>query len=599
MNEELDVSKIIAETLTNLVEKNISKIYGSIKGFFSDSLLKTEVEIGTAFKKYLRKACKKYSQIKTLLYRDAPKYIYDFYECNYLAQKSKLLSACDINNVLDISHFIVVSGTAGIGKSTMLKHFFINTINVTDLIPIFVELKSINNRRLTLFDCMYESMHNLGFSLEKDYFEYALKSGCFVLLLDGYDEISEKEELFQEIDALCDKYSDNYFIVTSRPSDDFISWQRFTILGSRPFTKEQAINLVRKIDYNKEIKQVFLDQLEDHLYDTHSSFASNPLLLNIMLLTFESYAEIPDKLHIFYANAFETLFTKHDATKGGYKRGLKCKLASDCFQNSLSEFCFKSYAHRKMIFNRTELEEILRSIKGLQDIDKNEYIEDLITSVCILYVEGLNYQFTHRSFQEYFTAVFLKNLDDELQGKTCMQLIKSKSNSISHDSVFSMLFDMNKERFEKNIIIPFLDEYIRDVESSDDKLRTIFNTDYTGVIVHEGEDENDKPGIGYTIKAGHSFTLRNFIFHKYGSYLNRKKENDHYYEMSIINHINVNYGVDNELDYDQIVSDKTLSDYFLSINGYFDFIYNESRILLNEIQKRQEETSLDIDSLFN
>ena len=64
----------------------------------------------------------------------------------------------------------------------------------------------------------------------------------------------------------------------------------------------------------------------------HESFASNPLLLNIMLLTYDNYADIPEKLHLFYSNAFETLYIKHDATKGGYKREFKTKLSSDDFK---------------------------------------------------------------------------------------------------------------------------------------------------------------------------------------------------------------------------------------------------------------------------
>jgi hypothetical protein len=62
-----------------------------------------------------------------------------------------------------------------------------------------------------------------------------------------------------------------------------------------------------------------------------------------MLLTFDSYAQIPDKLYIFYSNAFETMFFKHDATKSGFKRQLKSDLSFDDFKNVFSIFCFHTY----------------------------------------------------------------------------------------------------------------------------------------------------------------------------------------------------------------------------------------------------------------
>lgn len=45
-----------------------------------------------------------------------------------------------------------------------------------------------------------------------------------------------------------------------------------------------------------------------------------------MLLTFEQYAEVPSKMHIFYREAFAALSVKHDASKGAYKRVLKTGL---------------------------------------------------------------------------------------------------------------------------------------------------------------------------------------------------------------------------------------------------------------------------------
>ena len=80
-----------------------------------------------------------------------------------------------------------------------MKHLFINELEKKDLIPIFVELKDINNieKNYDIIDLVFGKLETLGSTIKKDYLEYALKSGCFLFLFDGYDEIiSEKKNPF-------------------------------------------------------------------------------------------------------------------------------------------------------------------------------------------------------------------------------------------------------------------------------------------------------------------------------------------------------------------------------------------------------------------
>ena len=45
----------------------------------------------------------------------------------------------------DVTDFIIIQGTGGIGKSTLMKHLFINELEQKSLIPVFLELKDIND----------------------------------------------------------------------------------------------------------------------------------------------------------------------------------------------------------------------------------------------------------------------------------------------------------------------------------------------------------------------------------------------------------------------------------------------------------------------
>lgn len=456
-NTGLDWNSVI----TKLILAHEQAFFKALSSAAKDRYSKAQVNFGGAFKTYLTRAMDKYSKVKTLLYRNSPRYLYEFYEFNDIEAEDHEIIECDhISAVLDYSKFSIVIGDGGSGKTMLMRHFFINALQESDFIPIFVELRNIDETT-SVFDYVYKCLSVLGFELEKDFFEYALKQGMFLILLDGYDEIKSaaKETFFFRLEEFCDMYCENNFIMSSRKNGSFIGWQRFTIYQIKPLTKRRALDLIDKLDYDTEIREKFHIQLDKELFNKYESFASNPLLLTIMLMTFDQYAEIPEKLHVFYACAFDAMYSMHDATKGGYKRELKSGLTSDQFKDVFSRFCFRTYIKGLFQFSRTDiLHHIGEAGSSISDFDASAYFEDLQVAVCLLCEEGLDYQFTHRSFQEYFTAYYLNMLDDEKQKKACRYLLKASGANLDADKALDMLRDMGEDRFEKNYIVPVLEE---------------------------------------------------------------------------------------------------------------------------------------------
>ena len=100
----------------------------------------------------------------------------------------------------------------------------------------------------------------LGSTMKPSCLEYAFQSGCFFVLLDGYDEIhTDKQGQFvKRLEAFCDKFSENYYILSSRPCSEFVEFQRFLVLSTLPLSKEQAVSLIQKIDLTWRLKTAFL-----------------------------------------------------------------------------------------------------------------------------------------------------------------------------------------------------------------------------------------------------------------------------------------------------------------------------------------------------
>lgn len=458
---EIDNNEVLTNAAVKIVEDTALGIWNKIKEFFCDVSAHEQIELGYAYDEYIKNTGDKNSKIKTLIYRHIPKDLYSFYECVGVKYGNQVIDTTSINNILDVSNKVIITGTGGIGKTTMLKHLFLNTISDTVYIPVMIELRSTNSmevEKISMHDIIFSNLVNNGFKMEEKYFDYSIESGGYVILLDGFDEINKGkiQKVTEEIKNFSTRYPQNRYILTSRPTDSFVGWNDYTEMQAMKLTKEQALSLINKIEFDEKVKGVFYKELDERLYEKYKSFASNPLLLTIMLLTFDNHASIPDKLNDFYEQAFATLFNMHDATKEAYVRDIRTGLGCEDFKMVFAYFCFKSYFESDTEFNEIQLRKYLEMCKKKFpsiSFKIDDFLIDLTQSVCMLIKEGMNYRFTHRSFQEYFAAWYTCKLVDEDQVDLLSNWIK-ESDAINSDSYFTMLFNLQSEKVNKIILCP-------------------------------------------------------------------------------------------------------------------------------------------------
>lgn len=460
-----DAKEVLTQNVTVFSESATVRLWNRVKGFFVDAISHEEINLGYAYESYLNNTCEKYRKIKTLIYRHTPKDLYDFYECIGVSNSGKTILTDSINNLLRVSNKIIITGTGGIGKTILLKHLFLNTVDTTNRIPVLVELRGLNSleiKDISLYQVIFNTLSANGFCMEEKYFEYSMKKGAYIILLDGYDEINRDKEqkVSSEVLELSSKYLENSYIISSRPSDVFIGWHEFTEMQAKNMSKEQALSLISKIDFEEVVKERFYRELDERLYDKYTSFASNPLLLTIMLLTFDSRASIPDNLNDFYEQAFATLFNMHDATKDSYVRDIRSGLGCEDFKLVFAYLCFKSYFRGRYEFSESSLNQYILECREkfpLLQFVPGDFKDDLVSSVCMLVKEGIDYRFSHRSFQEYFAAWYTCKLTDDVQVRLLTNWMKESDSSIT-DFYFDMLFNLQSEKVNKVILRPALME---------------------------------------------------------------------------------------------------------------------------------------------
>lgn len=511
MNNNLDVNKISAEVITDLAKTTAQTLYQKVRDYVTDIQKKEEIDFGYAYENYLKYAKTTHEKVKTLLYRHAAKDIYSFYECVGLNRNEDIIDTADINNVLEIGNKIIVTGTGGSGKSVMMKHFFLNILETTHYVPVLIELRGLNEydeKGINLEEYIYEVMGTLKFKIERKYFEYSLETGCYVILLDGFDEVKNEisNSVTNQIVAMSKKYPENHYILSSRPLEEFMGWNQFEELHAMPLSKEQALSLINKIEYDQIIKDKFYKELDEYLYEKYETFASNPLLLTIMLLTFESRASIPDKLNDFFEQAFTTLFHTHDATKGGYKRDIRSKLGYEDFKAVFSYFCFKSFFNSDYKFSENKALEYIGAAKQKRIIDtyfnSMDYLKDLTNSVCMLIHEGLEFRFSHRSFQEYFAALYTVQLSDSQQ-KRFLKLWLQDNSYRSTSNYLDMLYELQPLRFVKNIISPAIRELQEKFKKNNESEEWLIGYLYEDVGIRKYTNGEKRCAV----------TIKNFYYH--------------------------------------------------------------------------------------
>lgn len=451
------------------------------------------------YQDYIEGIKHKYSKMKTLLYSDYDRDFYSFYICNDLKSSFSSISSVDESgectdyispkNIRDCSgNRTLIVGTGGLGKSMMMRHLLLYSADQYEIsrqLPILIQLKNYSLDK-DLFTLILDTVNS--FKIEKISKEQLIETfidGDSILLLDGLDEI--KSDLLnrfeRDIEDFSDKFSSTTIFMSSRPFKSFISYVGFSTVLLQPFTLNKSLKLVKKLEFRPDepdIKKRFYNAVRNELYLTHQDFIENPLLLTIMLLTFEQYAEVPAKRYMFYKEAFDTLAQKHDATKGAYQRIFKTGLSAFQLSDYIAAFCAKTYIDEKYEFTRLEICDTFSDLMIVKnsvamDFTVEDFIYDLVNNVCLLYEEGDSFHFTHRSFQEYFCAVhFSKKKDKDLYRVGKMFENKQKSTQ-SDDQAFSMLYAMIPDKVEEYVFLPYLNSVFENAEDTRSYLSKVDN----------------------------------------------------------------------------------------------------------------------------
>ena len=460
------------------------------------------------YRTYLNRAREKHSKKKTFLY-EMQRDFYGFFVCNDLKRREtvcrgerrndrkddRVIENVCVDSFEEERRFIVLSGTGGMGKSMMMTHFMLDTIDrnkETGKVPVFVLLRDYNPEAGDLIDFIFGELKRHDMDLHLSDLVELLQSGKGVILFDGLDEIKSENcrRFYKEMENLADSYPEASYIVSSRPTMNFRGLSRFTVYDLQLFSQEQAVEMVGKLDQSvvdPVIQKDFIMDLRNNRFGfdwrERKDFLGNPLFLTILLLAYEGNHDIPTERYLFYEQAYDAMAKKHDAAKA-LTREFATGLNSREFQNYFGEFCTITYEQEKYDFTLEEISAYFQEVIEANELGTTPeaFIEDVTGKICLIYKDGGKYYFIHRSFQEYFVAYFFSRQLEQRFGAVLD--IFQRRDSADHDSVvLPMLFDMEQNKTELCIIIPFLEQVFKD--KNDDEAYEYFLEYFYPIICYE------------------------------------------------------------------------------------------------------------------
>jgi hypothetical protein len=430
---------------------------------------------------YVENIRNKYSKTKTFLYRLETVNFYDVYfPITLKFRENNNYHVDDINDLFNKNNFISIIGNAGSGKSMLLKHVFLKSIMQITNIPIVIELRNLNNYEGTFIEYINYIITGKKLAPNTTILERILHEGHFLFLLDGYDEIysRNKEKYTHELIDFIDNYSNNYFLIASRPGANVESIPRFDNYIINELTLQQVnefVVLQLKSCGDEKLINKIIEVINKPESRDYNSFLRSPLLLSMFIFTFNSYPELPKSKNKFYWNVFDTLCTRHDAvTKyGGFQHERKTKLQNEELENILKWFSYISLFQGKYSFDEQYLSMTLQKIKEKNNIECsiNDLIDDLTVAISIIIKDGLEYKFPHKSLQEYFAILLIKDQNEENKRNIYSKIFEEffeKTFGGNHN-FWDLCQELDKLAFNKYFLLDQFHRFLNAIDTSTDE----------------------------------------------------------------------------------------------------------------------------------
>ena len=414
-----------------------------------------------------------------------------------------------INEVLienEHCNHIIILGGPGAGKTTTVKHIcqtiLRDEIDFSYCFPILINLRDIQDN-----ESIYSTLKNILsieiFVKEKDktfnidnvnlrakYINSYLNSLKTVLILDGFDEIkpTRVDAFFQEIKSLMSNLSSSMVILTSRSPSYNYSIDNSIEYEICDLNTKQIEEFTKKWFNNQDTSDIFLAELRNSkFYD----LSLRPLTLAHLCAIYERTGKFYDKPKSIYKKLVRILIEEWDEQRNITRESEYANFDNEQKFEFLTQFAFDltvNYSHK--IYSEDAFLATYERIYedyNLPYNDRKKVIKEIESHNGIIVKSAYDqYEFVHKSMQEYLSAEYIVKLpeipvklfyDTNISNELAVAVsLSSKPNQYYYKLIFEIFNKENlgnqfaleflsrlvyeKPNFKENILLPFSFVYI-------------------------------------------------------------------------------------------------------------------------------------------
>jgi predicted NACHT family NTPase len=327
---------------------------------------------------------------------------------------------------------LMVLGKPGSGKSTFLQSIAVQCNQgefQPDRIPIFIRLKNFvedarESGKYSLLSYIRQEID--GEDIPERQVETLLRHGSTLILLDGLDEVPEREshEVLRQIRQLSEEYYKNQFIITCRIAAQPYQFEGFTDIEIADFDQAQIAAFAKKwfVVVSKKSKEEglakaaqFMDKLQLPENRKIRELVTTPLLLTLACSVFTAKVDFPTKHADLYKQGLDILLTGWDEAKGIQRDAIYRHLSLHHKIKLLSQIATTTFEQGSCFFEQSTLHQqiadYLRSLPNAQidpealQLDSQAVLKSIQVQHGLLVEQAKGiYSFSHPTFREYLTA---------------------------------------------------------------------------------------------------------------------------------------------------------------------------------------------------
>jgi len=342
---------------------------------------------------------------------------------------------------------LVILGEAGQGKTTLLQWLTVQCGRRTfegeqeefnEKVPVLIKLRSLLSQ-----ECLPDELDFYHFMAEgievdsahKDWIASILESRQAIIMIDGFDEVprERREEVLIWIDKLCKKYDGNHFILTSRPSayeNTSLDHLNFNVIQLQVMNRKAQSDFVEHwhhaiaLEYDKTKPDALKQEAENLLEKLRQqkvlrNLAENPLLCGVLcMLHHDRNGYLPKDRTDLYESTCRLFLDSRDREKKVIETEKFHLLDLRNKESFLSNIAFGMTMEGKTSISPRDLKErLISKSKDMPELAGKVTSEELLLfflerSGLLVQVGANEIQFTHRTFQEFYTAKLIISEND-------------------------------------------------------------------------------------------------------------------------------------------------------------------------------------------